>query len=191
MQYVLRLSLITIGLIMSACASSEPIYTSASYSTLPAPGRRVSVAGNNMTVLATAKTWLQDRGLYVIDKNVSQENTVASTSTPCHEWCDTTATLETGRTVGADYVIIFKVSMEHAPERLSIVIKSLATKTGEEIFRAESREFLSGDRMDAEDRNEALNHLTCHALATVWRYRPGGPSEDRSDHYCHMARSKA
>jgi hypothetical protein len=179
------------GLIVSACASSEPIYTSASYSTVPELGQRVSVAGNNMMVLATAKTWLQDRGMYVIDKNALQENAVASTGAPCHEWCDSTTTLEAGRTVGADYVIIFKASMEHAPERLSIVIKSLATKTGGEIIRAESRKFLSDDRMDAEDKNEALNHLICHALATVWRYRPGGPSEDRSDHYCHMARPQA
>jgi hypothetical protein len=191
MQYVLRLFLMTMGLIMGACASNESIYTSASYSTLPASGGRVSVVGSNMTVLATVETWLQDRGLYVIDRNTAQGNAATSTGTPCHEWCDTTATLEAARTVGADYVIIFKVSMEHAPERLSIIIKSLATKTGEEIFRAESREFLSSDRMDAEDKNEALNHLTCHALATVWRYRPGGPSDDRSDHYCHMARPQA
>jgi hypothetical protein len=191
MQYVLRLSLITMLIIMSACSSREPIYTSASYSTLPASGGRVSVVGNNMTVLETAETWLQDRGLHVIDRNAAQGNAAASTGTPCHEWCDTTATLEAARTVGADYVIIFKVSMEHAPERLSIIIKSLATKTGNEIFQAESsREFLSSDRMDAEDKNETLNHLTCHALATVWRYRPGGAS-DRSDHYCHMARPHA
>lgn len=191
MQYVFRLSLITMGFIMSACASREPIYTSASYSTLPASGGRVSVVGNNMAVLATAETWLQDRGLHVIDRHAAQGNAAASTGTPCHEWCDTTATLEAARTVGVDYVIIFKASMEHAPERLSIIIKSLATKTGEEIFQAESRESLSNDRMDTEDKSEALNHLTCHALATVWRYRPGGPSDDRSDHYCHMARPQA
>ncbi|MDQ6735763.1 MAG: hypothetical protein M3Z35_16885 [Nitrospirota bacterium] len=151
----------------------------------------MSVAGNNMAVLATAETWLQDRGLYVINRNAAQGNAVASTGIPCHEWRETTAMLEAARTVGADYVILFKVSMEHAPERLSIVIKSLATKTGEEIFQAEGTEFLTGERMDAEDKDEALNHISCHALATVWRYRPSGPSDERSDHYCHMARPHA
>lgn len=191
MQYILYVSLMTMGLIMSACASSEPIYTSASYSTLPSPNSRVSITGNNMAVLATAETWLQDRGLYVTDRNAAQGNARASTGIPCHEWCETAAMLEAARTGGADYVILFKVSMEHAPERLSIIIKSLATKTGEEIFRAEGTELLRSEWMDAEDKNEALNHISCHVLATVWRYRPSGPSDDGSDHYCHIPRPHA
>ena len=186
MPYILRMSLIMMGLIMGACASYAPIYTSASYSTLPSPSSRVSVVGNNMTILPTATAWLQDRSLYVVAQNTAQANATASSSAPCLVGCEATGALEAAKAAGADYLILFNVSMEHGPERLSIVIKSFATKTGEEIFRAAGTELLGSEWMHPEDKNEALNHILCHVLATVWGYRPGGPSDDRSDHYCHL-----
>ena len=186
MPSILRGALMTISLIITACMPSTPIYTSAFYSALPAPNTRVFVVGNHMQVLATTEAWLQDRGLYVIDRTAKQANTVTSADVPCREECDTAAALEVAETTGADYLILFKVSMERAPERLSIIIKGLTTKTGEEIFHAEGTELLGREWMHPEDKNEALDHILCHALATVWRYRPGGYSDDRSDHYCHL-----
>jgi hypothetical protein len=180
------LTVCLIMLALGACASHKPIYTSASYSMLPASGSRVSVVVNNMAILATAETWLQDRGLYVVPQNTAQTNTKASTGAPCLDRCERAAALETAKAAGADYAILVNVSMAHAPERLSIVIKGFATKTSEEIFQAEGTKFLGKEWMHPEDKNEALNHIFCHALATVWRYRPGGLSDDQSDHYCHI-----
>lgn len=174
------------GLVMGACASHTPIYTSASYSMLPPPSSRVSVVGNNMAIFATAKAWLQDRSLYVVAQNAAQDHAAASTGAPCLDRCEGAGAMEAAKAANADYLILFNVSMGHAPERLSIAIKSLATKTGKEIFRAEGTQWLSGEWMHPEDINEALNHILCHALATVWRYRPGGLSDDRSHHYCHI-----
>ena len=179
------------GLVMGACASHIPIYTSASYRTLPSSSSRVSVVSNNMAILVTAETWPQDRDLYVVPQNTAQSNTMASSGAPCVDGCETATALKAAKTAGADYLILFNVSREHAPERLSIVIKSFATKTGEEIFRAEGTELFGGERMHPEDQNEALNHILCHTLATVWQYRPGGPSDDRSNHYCHIHRRHA
>ena len=140
-----------------------------------------------MAVLVTTEAWLQDRGLYPINRNAQRANAFPS-EIPCPKRCDTGATLEAAKAAGADYLILFKVSIEHAPERLSIIIKGLATKTGEEIFRTEGTELLDSEWMHPEDKNEALNHILCHALATVWQYRPGGYLDDRSDHYCQLPR---
>lgn len=191
MPYILNVSLMAIGLIMSACAPDKPIYTSAFYSTLPSLNSRVFVSGNNMAVLNTTKTWLQDRGLYPIDRNAQQANAMGSPDSICPTRCDLDASLEAAKTAGADYLILFNVSMDHAPERMSIIIKGLAIKTGEEIFRAEGTELLGDEWMHPEDKNEALNHILCHALATVWQYRAGGYSDDRSNHYCQLPRHHA
>jgi len=171
---------------MGACASHKLIYTSASYSSLPPANSRVYLVSNNLAILATAETWLQDRGLYVVAQNAAHANAMAATGAPCLHGCETAVALEAAKAAKTDYVILFTVSMEHAPERLSIAIKSLAIKTGEEIFRTEGTELLGNEWMHPEDKNEALNHILCHALATVWRYRPGGPSDDQSDHYCQI-----
>jgi len=187
----LSVLLTAIGLTMSACASDKPIYTSAFYSTLPSLNSRVFVSGNNMAVLTTTETWLQDRGLYPTDRNALQANAMGSADILCPTRCDTGASLEAAKAAGADYLILFNVSMEHAPEQISITIKGLATKTGEEIFRAEGTELLGGEWMHPEDKNEASNHILCHALATVWQYRSGGYSDDRSNHYCRLPRHHA
>jgi hypothetical protein len=186
MSYILSVSLMAISLIMNACASDKPIYTSAFYSTLPSLNSRVFVAGNNMAVLTTTETWLQDRGLYPIDRNAQQANAMGSPDILCPTRCDTGTSLDAAKTAGADYLILFNVSMEHAPERMLIIITGLAIKTGEEIFRAEGTELLGSEGMHPDDKNEALNHILCHTLATVWQYRPGGYLDDRSNHYCQL-----
>ena len=186
MPYIVNVSLLVLGLITSACVSNTPIYTSASYSTLPPPTSRVFVTGNKTTVLATTATWLQERGIYPIGHNGQHDAGRVSAAVPCDEPCETRSALEAARTADAEYLILFNVSTRHAPERFSIVITGLATKSGEEIFHAEGTQLLGSEWMHPDDKNEALDHIVCHALATVWRYRPGGYSSDRSDHYCRL-----
>src|SRR5205085_5912012 len=93
-------------LIMSACTSHKPIYTSASYSTLPPSGSRVSVVGNNLAILPTVETWLQDRGLYVVAQNATQANAMPLTGAPCLDRCEPAATLEAAKAAGTDYAIL-------------------------------------------------------------------------------------
>jgi len=91
----------------------------------------------------------------------------------------------------ADYMVLFHVSAEHNPERLSIVVTSASMRTGNAIFRADGTVYIGTDLADEEERTSALNTLLCHALATVWQYRPGGYATDGSPNYCHLARLHA
>ena len=184
---VLRgVSLLSMGLILSACGVDRQIYISSSYSVLPSPGTRVSVVGNNMTVLSSAENWLRDRDLYVIELGSAQARPTPASALPCPEQCQTTAAVEAAKAAGVDYLVLFRVSMEHAPERFSIMISGFAVKSGKEIFSTSGTEFLGPEGVDENDRHAAPRRILCHALATVWQYRPGGYSIDKSIDYCHI-----
>jgi hypothetical protein len=185
------ITLLSICLFVSACAGGRDIYTTASYSTLPSTSSRVSVWGNNKLVLATAETWLRDRGLYVIDGTLPFGTAIASSDRLCPERCDSATALKAAKAGGADYVIFFHLSTAHTPERLLVVITGISMTTGEQIFRADGTEYLTIPRSNEEDRINALNNILCHALATVWQYRPGGYPEDRSINYCYLPRLHA
>jgi hypothetical protein len=99
--------------------------------------------------------------------------------------------LEAAKAADVDYVVLFRVSMERAPERFSIMISGFTVKSGKEIFSAGGTEFLGPEGVDESDRNAAPTHILCHALATVWQYRPGGYSVNKSMDYCHIPRPHA
>jgi hypothetical protein len=191
MPLIRSASLLCMCLILSACGAPRQIYISSSYHTLPSPGARVSVVGNNMTVLSSAESWLRDRDLYVIELGSAQPHTTPASGAPCSEQCQTKAALDAAKVSGVDYVVLFRVSMEHAPERFSIMVAGFAVKSGKEIFNSAGTEFLMPEGVDENDRNAAPTHILCHALATVWQYRPGGYSVDESMDYCHIPRPHA
>ena len=191
MPLIRSASLLWICLILSACGAGRQIYISSSYNTLPSPGARISVVGNNMTVLSSAESWLRDRDLYVIELGAAQPHTTPASGVPCPEQCEITAALEAAMTAGVDYVMFFRVSIEHAPERFAIVISGFAVKSRKEIFTAGGTEFLGPEGVNEHDRDATPTHILCHALATVWQYRPGGYSVDKSIDYCHIPRPHA
>lgn len=191
MPIIRGISLLWICLVLSACGAGRQIYVSSSYHSLPSPGARVSVIGNNMTLLSSAESWLRDRDLYVIALGSAQPHTTPASGVPCREQCETTAAVEAAKAAGVDYVVLFRLSVEHAPERFSILITGLAVKSGKEIFTAGGTELLGVEELDDDDRNAAPTHILCHALATVWQYRPGGYSVDDSMDFCHISRPHA
>lgn len=180
--------LLLICLFISACTSGRDIYTSASYNALPTTSSRISVQGNNGVVLTMAKAWLRDRGLYVIEDELSYSVAISKNDGLCARPCPMTAPAERAKPVDADYVVRFHVSAEHNPERLSIVVTSAAMRTGNEIFSAEALVSMGTDLTNEEERNSALKSLLCHALATIWQYRPGGYANDWSFNYCYLPR---
>lgn len=185
------IGLLWMCLILSACGAGRQIYVSSSYSALPSPGARVSVVGNHMTVLSSAENWLRDRDLYVIELGAAQPHPTPTSGGPCREQCETRVAVEAAKAAGADYVVFFHVSMEHAPERFSMVISGIAVTSGKEIFSAGGTEFLAPERMDEKDRHATPTHILCHVLAAIWQYRPGGYSPDKSMDYCHIPRPHA
>jgi hypothetical protein len=186
MPLVRSISLLSMCLIVSACSAGRQIYISSSYHTLPSPGARVSVLGNNMSLVSSAESWLRDRGLYVIALGSPQSHTTPESGVPCPEQCNTTAAVEAAKIAGVDYVVLFHLSIEHAPERFSIVISGFDVKSGKEIFTAGGTELLKPENRDDDDPHPEPTTVLCHALATVWQYRPGGYSVDASTHYCHI-----
>lgn len=191
MPLIRSVSLLWMYLIVSACGAGRQIYISSSYHTLPSPGARVSVLGNNITVLSSAESWLRDRDLYVIALSPAQLHTTPESGVPCPDQCDTTAAVEAAKAAGVDYVVLFRVSMEHGPERFSIMISGFDVRSGKEIFTAGGTDFLGPKDTDGNDPHATPTHILCYALATVWQYRPAGYSVDNSMDYCHIARPHA
>lgn len=185
------ITLLSICLILSACASPPHIYIASSYNGLPSPGTRVSVLGNNMTVQSSAETWLRDRDLHVIERGAGQTGMTPANGMLCPEGCEPAAAIKAGKAAGVDYVVLFRVSVEHGPEKYAVMINGFAVKSGTEIFSADGTEFLGSESLAEEDRNRALITILCHALATVWQYRPGGYSAETSMDYCHVPRPHA
>ncbi|WP_447986134.1 hypothetical protein [Nitrospira sp. Nam74] len=187
MPVMWHVSVLCMCVIVSACGANRQIYvSSSSYHALPSPGARVSVIGNDARVLSSAKEWLHDRNLYVIELGPAQPLTIPESIATCPEQCHTAAVLGAAKAAGVDYVVFFRVSMDHTPERFSVTINGFAVKSGKEIFSATGTDFLGPEKMDENDRSLAPSHILCHALATVWQYRPGGYSIDKSIDYCHI-----
>lgn len=191
MPLIWSVGLLSVCLIVSACGIDRQISISSSYHTLPSTGARVSVLGNNMSLLSSAESWLRDRNLYVVVLNSAQFHTTPEGGVPCPERCDTTAAVEAAKAAGLDYIVLFHLSMEHAPERFSIVISGFDVKSGKEVFTAGGTELLKSENLDDNDSYAGPTTILCHALATVWQYRPGGRSVDTSTHYCHIPRPYA
>jgi hypothetical protein len=191
MPLIRSVSLLSMCLIVSACGAGRQIYISSSYHTLPSPGARVSVLGNDISLLSSAESWLRDRNLYVIALGSVQPHTTAEGGVPCPEQCDTTAAVEAAKAAGVEYVVLFHLSVEHAPERSSIVINGFDVKSGKEIFTAGGTELLKPENLDDKDPHARPRTILCHALATVWQYRPAGYSVDTSTDYCHIPRPYA
>lgn len=178
-------------LILSGCDAGRQIYISSSYKALPAPGARVSVVGNNMALLSIAQNWLRDRDLYVMELNPAHSHMTPTSAVPCPEQCEPTVAMQAAKAAGADYAVLFRMSMEHAPERVFLIINGFAVSSGMEIFNASGTQFLGSQRLNKEEGDATSIHILCHALATVWQYRPGGYSADKSIDYCHIPRPHA
>ena len=167
------------------------------HNSLPKRNSRLVVWGEQPSITGAATTWLQKRGLTIVErarlKQVLDEQMIRLT----HTADDEANLLKAGKLLGAE-IVVFMESAQTAGLASSFNVNqyggggsSTTTHSAAVFVRAvniESGEVVwSGNARYGEPIvgvNEALVKLTCQALATAWGFRPVGHHEISSDSMC-------
>ena len=166
-------------------AEIHPI-TTGSFRALPSTGERVVVEGNELAVVNAVAAWLGERGLIVIEQNELRQYLGHDTLRQCGEDCFRTAMIDGARALGADELIHMQSSRLHAPDRLAGSLQGLAVQTGEDLWNASGQLVILHTALNEEQITRELATVACHALATVWGYRPAGFTTESSVDFCHL-----
>jgi TusA-related sulfurtransferase len=155
---------------LHACSSATPVYTTGSYTRLPPHGMRIVVAANDPAVANTVRQWLEDRELVVVhaDFESASEKSV----------------LNHGAQLGAQQAVLVESNRTARPARMEITIKGLSIPDGRDMWSGRAWNALPADVFGEEAQRNAET-LTCHALATIWRYRPAGIPVNPSNDPCY------
>jgi hypothetical protein len=181
-------------LLLPACG--KPVYplTNGSYQTRPEAPARLVIWGPNQPAVAAVGTWLQKRGFLILApekiRHIMNERLIGEGQGRLEE----VAILQAAKSLGADGVVFVDAARTTLPQEnfahhgndsvdlysISLSLRGLDTKTGEVMWDG-SAFFPPTDVLI----DEPLEKLACHALATVWGFRPAGhhpiPSEDVCD----------
>ena len=166
-------------------AEIHPV-TTGSFKALPSPGERVLVEGSEPAVVNAVAAWLEDRGLIVIEQNELRQYLGNDTLRQCGEECIRTAMIDGARALGADELILAQSSRLQVPDRLTVSLQGLAVRTGEDLWNASGQLVISRTALNEEQITQELATVACHALATMWGYRPAGVITERSVDFCHL-----
>jgi len=167
--------------------------------TLPGRNARIVVWGEHPSAVGTATTWLQKRGITVLErarlKQILDEQMVRLTHTPDDE----AQVLRVGKILGADLVVFvdspfttgisssFGVSAyggsgsSATVYSTSVSIRGVNGETGEVAWTGNARY-----PQDFGNLDDTLAKLTCQALATAWGFRPPGHHEISSQSMCQL-----
>lgn len=170
---------LTLGLLWSGCAGDfNRIYTAGSFRAVPEEGVSVFVWAEDPTMRKAVQTWLRRHGLIVLDTASPIEEIEAC------QGCERETALSQARSLKADQVV-FVYSMRNKDlEQVEVSVRSLSVHNEEDLWNGVARKNFPVD-ISGEQLHAGLTLLSCHALATVWRYRPAGYLKDASKDYCY------
>lgn len=201
---VMRAGLCVIALVLGcSCAVHYPV-TDGFHKTLPQPNTRAVIWGDHPTAVGTVTTWLQKRGLTIVERarlqQVFNEQQIRLTHTPDDE----AQVLRVGKLLGAETVIFVDTSFQkelrssyyadaykaeggtHTEYSASVSIRGVNVETSEVVWSGMAR--YPNPVGGIED---ALAKLTCQALATGWGFRPPGQHEITSQAMCSVGESNS
>jgi hypothetical protein len=168
-----------LGLVaLVGCSTDVSPFTAASFKTLPAEGTRVLVWGQPQVAVTAAETWLQNRGLVVVDRTKTELQS-------CRDECPEESVLKMGRSARADHIVFLRASREQEPKQVIASIRSVRASNSEDLWQASAREAVPAEATEAEVSGELVK-VVCHALATAWGFRGGGYERDPSLDFCHL-----
>jgi hypothetical protein len=177
---MVRRFLLTIALLSWGCETHSQIYTAGSFKALPREGTKIVVQGNVRTGREMAERWLQDRGLIVLHRTDPVDSSVL-----CKTCNEEQAALAKTLFQGAEQAVTVQSSRLRDPDRIVVFVQSLSVRTQEELWNSTAWEqFPEG--LSGEEAEAKIALLTCHALATVWRYRPAGYPTNTSRDLCNI-----
>ena len=181
MWFWLAVFAITIG-----CRAEIYPVTTGSFKALPSRGDRVLVNGSELAVVNAVAAWLENRGLIVIEQDEVRDYFGNDTLRQCGAECSRAALIEGARALGADELIVMQSSRLQRPDRLTVSLQGLAVQTGEDLWDASGELLIPHSALNEEQITQELVGVACHALATMWGYRPAGSLTERSVDFCHL-----
>jgi hypothetical protein len=168
-----------LGILSSGCTTDlNHIYTAGSFRTIPGEGKGILVWAENAAVRETVQMWLRNHGLIILDQARPLQKTES-----CQD-CDSRTVLAHAKSLKAEQVVFARFSREENPDQLAVFIQALSVQNEEDLWNSMARKNFPAD-ITGEQLQANLVVLTCHALATVWRYRPAGYLRNTSRDYCH------
>ena len=177
-----RLLLLALALLSWGCTEDlRHVYTAGSFRAIPGEGTRVVVRAEDPTVRKVVQEWLRNHGLTVLDMTVPRQETESC------QGCERKVVLSQARLLKAEQVVFAHSSRTENPDQLAIFIQSLSAHNEEDLWNGTARESFPAD-VSGEHLQRDLTVLSCHALATVWRYRAAGylSGMSISRDYCHF-----
>jgi hypothetical protein len=164
-----------------ACVGGEAVYSvQTDGSQTPPPMQKpppLAVWGTTSSVVGAATTWLQKRGLSVIERtrlqNILTEQKVRLTATTDHEG----DLLSIGKLAGAS-VLVF-ADGNAIPGNASVSVRAVDVETAVVLWSGSAQ--YTGPLVYVD---YALAGLTCEALATAWAFRSPGRHEVKESEHC-------
>lgn len=189
---------------LSGCAllHPSPIYpiTDGFHHRLPQPNTRIVIWSNTSAVTGTATTWLQKRGLRIVERarllQLFEEQHIRLT----HTSDDEGPILRVGKILGAGIVVFADgsatagVASSYSVNAYgggggsqsiysgAVSIRGVDVETSEVLWSGNAR-YPSQTGGSPED---GLMKLTCQALATAWGFRPAGDQAVSSQSMCML-----
>ncbi|MDF0675207.1 MAG: hypothetical protein P0120_12845 [Nitrospira sp.] len=172
--------LLIVGLLSSGCVGDlNHIYTAGSFRAIPGEATSVFVWAEDPTVRKAVQTWLRGHKLIILDATSPRQEAESCAG------CERTAALSQARSLKAEQVVLAYSSRKKDMEQLTVSVQSLFVQDEEDAWSGMARGDVPADA-SGELLQANLRLLACHALATVWRYRPAGYLSDASKDYCYF-----
>jgi hypothetical protein len=205
MNWLLVRTLVTVLLpgfvLISGCGFvplDQRVTTDGFYHSLPPPNTRIVIWGTSPAVTGTATTWLQKRGLRVVERakllQILEEQRIRLT----HTADDEGPILRVGKLLGAGMVVFLEASVTSdvvssysvdpyggkggstTVHSAAVSIRGVDVETSEVLWSGIAR----NPHKNSTAPEDALANLTCQALATAWGLQPAGDQSIASQSMC-------
>ncbi len=154
-------------LLLAACSYPPPV-TDGFQSDLPKPGTPTIVWGDDLSAVGTATTWLQKRGLSVVERSLLILDFESETMNLGHTLRDEATVLQAAKKRGAAHVVFVDRGGDYrAP---MITVRGVDVESGRVQWSGSARYAA----FETRPPKDTLANLTCEALATAWGLRPSG-----------------
>lgn len=157
-----------LGWVLLLAACSSPPVTDGFLVDLPKPGTPTIVWGNDPSAVGVATTWLQKRGLSIIEHSTLAVEVERERTEVAHTLLDEAAVIQAAKKLGVQEVVFVDRGGDYrAP---LIAVRGVNIESSRVHWSGSARY----STFETRPPKDTLANLTCQALATAWNFRPPG-----------------
>ena len=180
----MRLVLVLLLCFAQLACAGFPVQTDRSQTPLLPQGYdRLAVWGSTPSMVGAATTWLQERGVSVIERtrllHIMTEQKVRLTMKPDREG----DLLAIGKRAGASLVVF--ADFDGIPDNANVTIRAVDVESAVVLWSGSAQ--YTGSLV--HDVDYVLAGLTCEALATAWGFRRPGWRQVKESEHCQTPRT--